>query len=326
MKETKTASASPLRNATDSTSIAWALNQFRYFDGEYKRDAMEFALANREAIIPELLSILEDVLAHTDRYLTPEHEHDEDGQCMGPAGESVWSHMYAVTLLSHFKEPRAHVLIAKLFALPSDICNELLGDTITEDLPALLYSTYPGSPDAIKGLIMDSKADEYCRGSAANALAYAVAGGLLDRKEVLDYLAGLLDGARSPGEEGFWSQIASVILDLYPSDHMVVIRRAFDRGVIDESMIDLECFTEELEKSSPTKCLKNLRKEMAHRMPENIHGRLEKWAGFQEDWEPHHNLVDDFALTPIVRDTEKTGRNDPCPCGSGKKYKKCCLH
>lgn len=23
---------------------------------------------------------------------------------------------------------------------------------------------------------------------------------------------------------------------------------------------------------------------------------------------------------------EKTGRNEPCPCGSGKKYKKCCLH
>lgn len=21
----------------------------------------------------------------------------------------------------------------------------------------------------------------------------------------------------------------------------------------------------------------------------------------------------------------KTGRNDPCPCGSGKKYKKCCM-
>jgi preprotein translocase subunit SecA len=21
---------------------------------------------------------------------------------------------------------------------------------------------------------------------------------------------------------------------------------------------------------------------------------------------------------------EKTGRNEPCPCGSGKKYKKCC--
>ena len=27
---------------------------------------------------------------------------------------------------------------------------------------------------------------------------------------------------------------------------------------------------------------------------------------------------------PIHRDEPKVGRNDPCPCGSGKKYKKCC--
>ncbi len=27
---------------------------------------------------------------------------------------------------------------------------------------------------------------------------------------------------------------------------------------------------------------------------------------------------------PVVRDAPKTGRNDPCPCGSGKKFKKCC--
>lgn len=30
-------------------------------------------------------------------------------------------------------------------------------------------------------------------------------------------------------------------------------------------------------------------------------------------------------LSP-VRQPPKVGRNDPCPCGSGKKYKKCCLH
>jgi uncharacterized protein len=28
---------------------------------------------------------------------------------------------------------------------------------------------------------------------------------------------------------------------------------------------------------------------------------------------------------PIRRSTAKVGRNDPCPCGSGKKYKHCCL-
>ncbi|MCP4444370.1 MAG: YchJ family protein [Myxococcales bacterium] len=27
---------------------------------------------------------------------------------------------------------------------------------------------------------------------------------------------------------------------------------------------------------------------------------------------------------PIVREEKKVGRNEPCPCGSGKKYKKCC--
>jgi SEC-C motif-containing protein len=27
---------------------------------------------------------------------------------------------------------------------------------------------------------------------------------------------------------------------------------------------------------------------------------------------------------PQKRDSPKVGRNDPCPCGSGKKYKKCC--
>jgi len=27
---------------------------------------------------------------------------------------------------------------------------------------------------------------------------------------------------------------------------------------------------------------------------------------------------------PQTRETPKVGRNDPCPCGSGKKYKKCC--
>ena len=25
-----------------------------------------------------------------------------------------------------------------------------------------------------------------------------------------------------------------------------------------------------------------------------------------------------------LKSTDKPGRNDPCPCGSGKKYKKCC--
>jgi uncharacterized protein YecA (UPF0149 family) len=29
-------------------------------------------------------------------------------------------------------------------------------------------------------------------------------------------------------------------------------------------------------------------------------------------------------VDPIKSKGESVGRNDPCPCGSGKKYKKCC--
>ena len=36
-------------------------------------------------------------------------------------------------------------------------------------------------------------------------------------------------------------------------------------------------------------------------------------------------IIKDFKKSKtVVRDEAKIGRNDPCPCGSGKKYKKCC--
>jgi uncharacterized protein YecA (UPF0149 family) len=39
---------------------------------------------------------------------------------------------------------------------------------------------------------------------------------------------------------------------------------------------------------------------------------------FHEDLMPEDEEED---ARPVV---SKAGRNDPCPCGSGKKYKKCC--
>lgn len=59
-------------------------------------------------------------------------------------------------------------------------------------------------------------------------------------------------------------------------------------------------------------------------MSRNIDG------GFYYDWypqyaEPEETLQwDSFENGSFVRMEKKIGRNDPCPCGSGKKYKKCC--
>ncbi|MCL2318567.1 MAG: SEC-C metal-binding domain-containing protein, partial [Treponema sp.] len=36
------------------------------------------------------------------------------------------------------------------------------------------------------------------------------------------------------------------------------------------------------------------------------------------------DFSDEDEVVTVVRSAPKVGRNDPCPCGSGKKYKKCC--
>lgn len=70
-------------------------------------------------------------------------------------------------------------------------------------------------------------------------------------------------------------------------------------------------------------------------------GEVEFIARFSEKGEPrvHHELglfkkenetwffTDGKAVTkkPVVRTAPKIGRNDPCICGSGQKFKKCCI-
>ncbi len=69
-------------------------------------------------------------------------------------------------------------------------------------------------------------------------------------------------------------------------------------------------------------------------------GRIEFIATFSQDGTKmrHHEIAsfrkvngrwfleggEGVAQKPVVRSTPKVGRNEPCPCGSGKKMKKCC--
>ena len=61
----------------------------------------------------------------------------------------------------------------------------------------------------------------------------------------------------------------------------------------------------------------------------NMHAAKANWLYLLEEWE---NILPEEKREEIKKqfntDTQavsnKVGRNDPCPCGSGKKYKKCC--
>ena len=62
----------------------------------------------------------------------------------------------------------------------------------------------------------------------------------------------------------------------------------------------------------------------------NMVGAKADWLYNLGEWdeiltvEKREALYKEQKLSTTVRKENKTGRNDPCPCGSGKKYKKCC--
>ncbi len=52
------------------------------------------------------------------------------------------------------------------------------------------------------------------------------------------------------------------------------------------------------------------------------HHELAEFRKSKDEWFFYDGAL--VARHPFVRVEPKIGRNDPCPCGSGKKYKKCC--
>jgi hypothetical protein len=61
--------------------------------------------------------------------------------------------------------------------------------------------------------------------------------------------------------------------------------------------------------------------------PHEIAQRQQRWAELESGESADDPDAEGFAefVRPFVREAPKVGRNDPCPCGSGKKYKKCCM-
>lgn len=62
----------------------------------------------------------------------------------------------------------------------------------------------------------------------------------------------------------------------------------------------------------------------------NMHEAQADWLYNLPEWdgilsiEKRKEIRAEYNRTKTVVKEEKIGRNDPCPCGSGKKYKKCC--
>ncbi|MBI9089883.1 MAG: DUF1186 domain-containing protein [Desulfobacterium sp.] len=241
------------------------LESFSIFDGKYKKEEVDAAIELKEEITPHLIKILENIIDDPHHY----------------SKESTFDHIYAVMLLGHFKEPKAHKVIVDIFSLPPDLPHCFFGEILTSDLPTLLVNTCDGSVELIKSLIVNKEAYDFCRGSASEALAYAAIKGYVSREEVLTYLSSLFTGTEAEKGSAFWGVLANTACDLYPAEIIDTIRKGYNDGIIDPMSINIDDFEHDL-KLGKDKCLEQLKRDVENRSLDDFHASMSWWACFRE--------------------------------------------
>lgn len=108
--------------------------------------------------------------------------------------------------------------------------------------------------------------------------------------------------------------VISLCMDEKLIKHHAVIKQCFERRAVDIDHIgDLE----DVEIDMGLREHRETERELTE-MRKRFQALGDKMWDFLDD--------DEKATLPFARAQPKVGRNDPCPCGSGKKYKKCCMN
>jgi hypothetical protein len=277
-----------------------AIRSFANAGHDLPRDAMRWTLDNWDDAAPRLLEALERFANGTDR-----------------SKKAANATFFILHLAGERRETRAFAPLCRL-AREAEAAEAVLGDGVTSTLKRILISTYDGNLDALKGVIEAAGTDEFVRIGALEALAYLMATEHIAREEAEAYLLRL-------------SMVA--LLGLEPwSD---VVRQAFARGLISPMDMNDDNFREDLRRilTDPGR-MADFKANNIAPLKDAI-GELSGWYGFsdpaKQDQEQHavgrEGAGRTSAATPqsSAKSFKGVGRNDPCPCGSGKKFKKCCL-
>jgi hypothetical protein len=293
-------------------TIPEILQKFAHQDNKFPRAAMEAAIAQQEEITPHLLAILDYVAEHSDEVLE----------------KNDFSLLYALYLLGQFREQRAYPLVIKLASIDPKTVDALLGDTITQGLPQILASVFDGDTAPLKALGKNQTAQTFVRTAVFHALTILVVQEVIAREEVIQYFAEMLDGKPEKDSDALLGLLSYSASLLYPEELFERIKRAFEENLVDELIIRLEEIEEDLALGKEAR-LQKTKDDPHHQFIESAIKEMEWWAWYKEPPKPLPKpLTSPVASAQTARGTyvapPKVGRNDPCSCGSGKKYKKCC--
>ena len=287
--------------------------------------ALLAASEHRAAITPELIAAIDQACAN------PEHFKTHPEACL---------YLFAIYLLAQFREPQALEAFLRFFGLPGELPFELTGELITYNGAAVLASVCGGDPAPLLRLAHNEAVNEFVRSEAIRALAVQALWGERQREAVVEDLRRLFDTLPKPGDSLVWAELAGLVCDFQVPELAEEARRAFAEGLVDQTIIDLKWFEQELR--MPNLGFTGLRER---NKPVDAVGECSVWTCFRDKKSDDAQSDDpafDLALpeaaqlprpfeeyeappqpTPYIA-PPKVGRNEPCPCGSGKKYKKCC--
>lgn len=299
---------------------------YERFGENYPSEAVQYAIAHKEEAIPELLGIMDATLSDAEKL-------SQD--------EKYLVHFPAVYLLAFFRETRAYEQVIRLAHLPDDLIYDLYGETVTEDLEKIFASVCDGDITPIKAVIENADLDEFVRAAALESLLILLNDGKISREELVVYFRELLRGKLEADFSVVWETLPNCCLSIHPSGLVEDLESIIADGKVLPffvNMDDVRCLLTQ----SVDDVLRALQEDERYRLiSEDDVFELETWVGVgydddgwdfddDEDWDldDDDDDDDDDQVTHIsqpVRVEKLPGRNDPCPCGSGKKYKKCCI-
>lgn len=217
--------------------------------------------------------------------------------------------IHAWKALSELVVPEGKTLFQKLM---TEIDEDLLfDDWILVEFRNLMVPYRSGMYEESAEIIEDESINEWIRIEYLELARDMLDHGEVAVAEVNKLLAKLFASCQIPTINAF---AIGICTDHKLTEHYDAIAQCFDRGLVDiEHLGDLEDveirFGMRTERETERELTESQR--MWNRAMEKVGATME---------------YDEPTLMPSVNREEKIGRNDPCPCGSGKKYKKCCMH
>lgn len=266
-------------------------------DEEFPTTAIESLLQHKDEAIPLLLELLKYRL---DDYKRRTEDHRD--------------FIIALYILAYFKEQQTFPLIMRFLSLPSDWSEKILGDLVTEVFTSLIVSTYNGNFETLKTVIENETLYWPARSAALHSLLGLFATQKLTRTEIIDYLRNLMRSELT-NNIIFSGSLTSVASALYPQELYSDIMNLYEKNLIDSFYIDEDTVQKRLDMGQASCLQKNIYTQN-HYMPiTNVFDHL-SWM---------HPKRESQHYTQAYTKLPKLGRNEPCFCKSGKKYKKCCL-